>query len=146
MPPAPAKSDRIFFPEDDFTTGPANAEIVHPPPALGTNNPRITANRVAWFSEVSPAQGTGIASLVTKGLFTGVVSLQGNNSRDRMSIWTLTGLWGSDESGDWYWPISHVALPMVRKECKRKLEYSERGDIQLGNIYISKEFRTDRCP
>jgi len=92
MPPAPTKSDSIFFPEDDFTTGPANAEIVHPPPALGTNNPRITANRGAWVFKVLPAQGTGIASLVTRGLFTGAVSLQGNESRDRPSVRTLTGL------------------------------------------------------
>lgn len=74
VPPAAAKSNRILFPEDNFTTGPANAEIVRPPPALGANNARITAGRIAWFLEVSPAPGTGIASFVTMGLLTGVVS------------------------------------------------------------------------
>jgi hypothetical protein len=92
VPPAPAKSNRILFPEDNFTTGPANAEIVHPPPALSTNNTRITAHCEAWFFEASPAQGTGIASFVTRGLLAGAVSLQGNNRGDRTSVRIMAGL------------------------------------------------------
>ena len=92
VPPAPAKSDRILFPEDNFTTGPANAEVIHPPPALSANNARITAHCEAWFFEVSPAHGTGIASFITRSLLTGAVSLQGNDRRDGTSVRIMAGL------------------------------------------------------
>jgi hypothetical protein len=92
MPPAPAESNRILFSEDDLATGPANAEIIRPPPAVNTNDARITADCVARLFKASPAQGTGIAFFFRTGLAPGVVSLQGNDSRNGMSVGTLTGL------------------------------------------------------
>jgi hypothetical protein len=92
VPPAPAKADRILFSKDHFATRPTNAEIVHPPPAIHANNARITADYMAGLFEVPPAQGTGIPSFTKVSLLFGIVSLQGNHSRNGTSVGILTGL------------------------------------------------------
>lgn len=91
MPPTPAKANCVLFPEDDLATGPANAEIVHPPPAVDANDARITADYIARLFEASPAQGTGVALDFKRRFVMGAVSLQGNDSRNGMSVGTLTG-------------------------------------------------------
>jgi len=63
MLPTQAKADRVLFPEGDSAACPADAQVIHPPPAVDADNARVTANRVAWLLEASPAQGASIVFL-----------------------------------------------------------------------------------
>ena len=76
VPPAPAKSNRTVFPEDDFTTRPTDTKIVQPLPTIDANDTRVTANRMTWLLEKFPAQGTGIVFLAKAGFLISVISLQ----------------------------------------------------------------------
>jgi hypothetical protein len=95
--------------------------------------------------EVSPTQGTGIASFVTMGLLTGVVSLQPNDSRgqnerrqfDEFCKVPVNRLVGVDR-------LAMLAYQWLARSERRKLKCSERSDVQFAKIsYISKEFQRD---
>jgi hypothetical protein len=91
MPPAPAKTNGVLFPEDDFATRPADAKIVHPSPTVDADYARVTANCMTRFFECSPAQGANVAFFIQICLLMSAVCLQRNDSRDGMSVGSLTG-------------------------------------------------------